>query len=143
MKLDEIVRGLNEKLDELEKDEKIGSIATYINESWEQKANFMQYLLNRYYLKSTNNEKETPMRNYLYGAAAVTAGFAIISYALLKMQPINDAISVFLAGYLSSLTAIEIRESKNFKHIKNSLEYAIKNDNFKQDLKDFYERIKE
>ena len=48
MKLDNIVAELNQELDKLEKDESINKIAAYINESWEQKANFMQYLLNRY-----------------------------------------------------------------------------------------------
>jgi len=142
MKLEEIIKDINTELDKLEKDEKIGKIAAYINESWEQKANFMQYLLNKYSPKDNGIERKNPLRKYLYGAAAVTAGFAAVSYALLRTPPANDAISVFLVGYISLLTAIEIGKRKNLEIANNYLEYAVKNGNFKQDLLDFYEKIK-
>lgn len=142
MKLDEILKELNQELNNMEKDERIGKIAAYINESWEQKANFMQYLFDKYTTKPTNSESKTSTRKYLYGAAAVTAGFAVASYALFKTPLVNTAISVFLVGYISLLTAVEIGKNKTAKIINNSLDYALKNGNFKEDLLDFYKNIK-
>ncbi len=142
MKLDEIVKELNDELDKMEKDENMGKIAAYINESWEQKANFMRYLLDRYSAKATNNQNKIPARKYLYGAAGFTAGFAFFDYTILKTAPIIDAISTFIIGYMSLLTAFEIARSKNVSIINNSLDYAIKNGNLKEDLLDFYKNLK-
>ncbi|MCL4397068.1 hypothetical protein M1494_01845 [Candidatus Parvarchaeota archaeon] len=142
MKLDEIVKELNQELDNMEKDESISKIAAYINESWEQKTNFMQYLFNKYSTKPKNSQGKNPMRKYFYGAAAVTVGFAVTSYAFLKTPPIDNAISVFLVGYISLLAAAEIGKNKTAEIINNSLDYALKNGNFKEDLLDFYKNIK-
>ena len=142
MKLDNIVAELNQELDKLEKDESISKIAAYINESWQQKANFMQYLLDRYSSSDKAAAKETSMRKYVYGAAAVTAGFTAVSYALFRTPPIDNAIPIFLVGYISLLTAIEIGKNKRAVFMNKSLDYAIKNGNFRQDLLDFYKNLK-
>ena len=142
MKLEDIVKELNHELNDIEKDEKIGKIAAYINESWEQKANFMQYLLDKYSPKDTGIERKNPLRKYLYGAAAITAGSAAISYAVLRIAPAEDALSTFFVGYISLLAAIEIGKRKNVGVVNNSLDYAIKNGNFRQDLLDFYKNLK-
>ena len=142
MKLDNIVAELNQELDKLEKDESISKIAAYINESWEQKANFMQYLFDRYSPSDKDAAKETSIRKYIYGAAAVTAGFTAVSYALFRTPIIDNAIPIFLVGYISLLTAIEIGKNKRAAFVNKSLDYAIKNGNFRQDLLDFYKNLK-
>ncbi|MGC8533876.1 MAG: hypothetical protein ACP5MV_04615 [Candidatus Parvarchaeum sp.] len=143
MKLDQIVAELNGELDKLEKDDKIGKIAAYVNESWKQKGEFIQYLFEKYSTKIEGNGRKNEARRYFYGAAAFTAGVAVASYDLFKIPPINSAILVFLFGYLSLSTAAEIAKNKTAALVKDSLEYAIKEGNFKEDLNEFYKNIKD
>lgn len=144
MKLDKIVAKLDEKLDTLEKDESISKIAAYINESWEQKANFMSYLLDKYYPNNEDAAKETSnsIKKYIYGAVTFSLGFAAADYILFKDTPIEKIISALLVSYLSMFTAIRLGRKKMHTFSNNVIDYAINTGNFRQDLLDFYKNIK-
>ena len=134
--------GLNDELDRLEKDENVGTIAAYINESWAQKINFATYIVAKYAAKDKDWKKVMSGTNYFMAAFGATVGLATTVAVLQNGFSLLDFLLVSSLGYGFMALAFEKTKEKQVAYSKNALDDTIAKGKVKQYLSEFYASVK-
>ncbi len=144
--LNQILSEVDEQLNELASDEKVGKIASYVEESWDAKSNFLVYLAADYvktYREKTKSEVDpfSSMRKYIYIPLLTGVGSVALLYSLQGGFSLFDLIGVIVATYISGVAAENLVKEKRNAYLKEAIENTIIKGAFKNKLVDFYSKI--
>ncbi|EFD92753.1 MAG: hypothetical protein BJBARM5_0526 [Candidatus Parvarchaeum acidophilus ARMAN-5] len=142
MKLDGLLSALGKELDELEKDEDLGRVAAYVNESWRAKSSFIIYVVAKYTEKNQEWKKELSPKKYFITTAAAMIGSATVISTLQGTFSFLDLLSVFVIGYSSLAISRNLLLRKQEEYAEKSLNYAIGTGRLNQYLLEFYSNFK-
>ena len=142
MKLDGLLSTLGKELDELEKDEDLGRVAAYVNESWQAKSSFIVYVVAKYTEKNQGWKRELSPKKYFITTAAAMIGSAAVIGTLQGTFSLLDMLSVFVIGYSSLAISRDLLLRKQEEYAEKSLDYAIDTGCLKQYLSEFYSNFK-